>query len=132
VRELPRYDLQISVADVRSDGGHSPVRVELSVECKLLGDNEGNIKTRKHKGRRTDWTSILTLTSDLGFIDYRRIPWVSPLIMDDREPNCISSTKSLREAKDFVVEASLTKPSQSVNVIVSSVGLFITLSLAMG
>ncbi|KII88121.1 hypothetical protein PLICRDRAFT_698570 [Plicaturopsis crispa FD-325 SS-3] len=99
---FPQYSLKIDKLDVSSSGGQGPVEVELSIECTLKVDNPPGWKAKKVK-KGTDMTSVLTLTSDLDYIDFRRIP-----------------TKSLKEPKTFEVVASLVKPSQSVVVLISS------------
>jgi ATP-dependent DNA helicase HFM1/MER3 len=76
-RELPEYSLSITEVDVRSSvGSQKPVEVELSVECSLVTDHfsAGPSKAKKHQGRGSNMTTVLTLTSDLDFIDFRRIP----------------------------------------------------------
>ncbi|KAE9393645.1 P-loop containing nucleoside triphosphate hydrolase protein [Gymnopus androsaceus JB14] len=87
---------------VHSDGGRTPVDVELSIECGLA-EETGPTKAKKQKSRFTHMTSVLTLTSDNVFVDFRRI-----------------STKALRELKTFEVCATLDKPSQSLIVFISS------------
>jgi ATP-dependent DNA helicase HFM1/MER3 len=76
-RELPEYSLKITEVDVASSsGGEDPVEVELLIECSLVVDQStsGALKAKKQKGRGTNMTTVLTLTSDLDFIDFRRIP----------------------------------------------------------
>ncbi|KAJ3740516.1 hypothetical protein DFH05DRAFT_1509141 [Lentinula detonsa] len=80
-----------------------PVDVELSVECGLVQE-AGPSKPKKQKPSRfSHMTSVLTLTSDNQFVDFRRIP-----------------TKALKEAKTFEICATLEKPSQSVIISISS------------
>ncbi|KAG1754344.1 hypothetical protein EDB19DRAFT_1902496 [Suillus lakei] len=83
--------------------GKSPVDVELSVECGLLLDKRASTGSKKQKKNGFDMTTLLTITSDFVFVDFRRI-----------------STKVLRERKSFVIHAQLTKPSQTINVSISS------------
>jgi ATP-dependent DNA helicase HFM1/MER3 len=75
-QELPKYALSITEVDVTSlPGGHKPVEVELSVDCSLATDQSFSAcKAKKQKGRASNMTTVLTLTSDLDFIDFRRIP----------------------------------------------------------
>jgi ATP-dependent DNA helicase HFM1/MER3 len=76
-RELPEYSLSITEVEVTSSlGGQKPVEVELSVECSLMADHStaGASKAKKQQGRGSNMTTVLTLTSDLDFIDFRRIP----------------------------------------------------------
>ncbi|KAJ4475641.1 hypothetical protein J3R30DRAFT_3294677 [Lentinula aciculospora] len=102
-REFPVYTLKVKEMHVYSDGGRTPVDVELAVECGLLQET-GPLKLKKQKlNRFSHMTSVLTLTSDNQFVDFRRIP-----------------TKALKEAKTFEICATLEKPSQTVIVSVSS------------
>ncbi|KAK0441977.1 Sec63 Brl domain-containing protein [Armillaria borealis] len=80
-REFPSYMLKITEIEVRTNGA----------------------EVKKQKGRVYNMTSIITLTSEMELIDFRRI-----------------STKSLKESKTFEVTAELEKPSQSINVYISS------------
>ena len=76
-RELPEYSLSVAEVNVKSSlGGQKPVEVELSVECSLVADHStaGPSKAKKQQGRSSNMTTVLTLTSDLDFIDFRRIP----------------------------------------------------------
>ncbi|EPQ57931.1 P-loop containing nucleoside triphosphate hydrolase protein [Gloeophyllum trabeum ATCC 11539] len=102
--ELPRYILTITEQAITSRGGKGPVNVEILVECGLASDQASHApKPKKNKARRGDMTAILTLTSDLDFVDFRRI-----------------STKALTASKSFSVTADLTKPSQSIHVYIAS------------
>ncbi|KZV62156.1 P-loop containing nucleoside triphosphate hydrolase protein [Peniophora sp. CONT] len=99
--EMPRYRLEIIELSTTSHGGTSPVSVKLSVKCSLLlGKNQ---KLKSKSGRGYDATSVLSVTSDLDLIDYRRIP-----------------TIALKEEREFTIIAELEKPSQSVCVYISS------------
>lgn len=71
-REFPSYTLKITELKVHSDGGRTPVDVELSIECGLA-EETGPTKAKKQKSRFTHMTSVLTLTSDNVFVDFRRI-----------------------------------------------------------
>ncbi|KAJ7085715.1 Sec63 Brl domain-containing protein [Mycena belliarum] len=102
VRELPQYTLAIKEVEVHTNGGKDPVEVELAITCGLATEPQTSSKGRKQKGR-SHMTAILTLTSDLEMIDFRRIP-----------------TKVLKETKTFEISADLTKPSQSVVVLITS------------
>ncbi|KAJ6618834.1 Sec63 Brl domain-containing protein [Mycena sp. CBHHK59/15] len=102
VNELPQYTLAITEVEVSSNGGKDPVEVELSIKCGLLVEPLSVPKAKKQKGRY-QMTAILTLTSDMEMIDFRRIP-----------------TKVLKETKSFEITAELTKPSQSVVVCITS------------
>lgn len=74
-RELPEYFLNITEVNVAVSTGDDPVEVELSIECSLAVDQSTSVlKVKKQKGRSANMTTVLTLTSDLDFIDFRRIP----------------------------------------------------------
>lgn len=66
-----------------SVGDQEPVEVELSIECSLIADSSvpGVSKQKKQKGRSFNMTTVLTVTSDLEFVDYRRIPFATPLVL---------------------------------------------------
>ncbi|KAJ7461495.1 Sec63 Brl domain-containing protein [Mycena latifolia] len=102
VRELPQYTLAIKEVEVHTNGGKGPVEIELSITCGLAAEPLNPSKGRKQKGR-SQMTAILTLTSDSEMVDFRRIP-----------------TKALKETKTFEISAELTKPSQSVVVLITS------------
>ncbi|KAF8997948.1 P-loop containing nucleoside triphosphate hydrolase protein [Hymenopellis radicata] len=103
VREFPLYTLRVLQTDVRTSNGQQPVEIDLTIECGIE-DDHGNSKTsKKSKGRSQNMTAILTLTSDMDLLDFRRI-----------------STKSLSEKKTFEITALLEKPSQSINIYISS------------
>lgn len=76
MRRLPVYSLSLEESDIVVDGGNLPT-IALKVHCKLLNDQPIN-GSGKDKGKKASnlWgmTSILTCTSDLEFLDYRRIP----------------------------------------------------------
>ncbi|TFK42447.1 hypothetical protein BDQ12DRAFT_732098 [Crucibulum laeve] len=101
VEKLPRYSLEVTEVGVTPRGGKGPVEAEILIECGLADDQAAASKSKKHK--HTDMTVVLTLSSDMDFIDFRRIP-----------------TKGLKEKRSFRVTVELHKPSQSVIVIVSS------------
>ncbi|EJD02191.1 P-loop containing nucleoside triphosphate hydrolase protein [Fomitiporia mediterranea MF3/22] len=104
VHDMPQYAVSIAVAKngVTSYSGRKPVSVELNIECHLVQALSGRTKSRQ-KSRFLGMTTILTTTSDLDLVDFRRI-----------------STKALKDSRSFTVTAQLTKPSQSVCVLVSS------------
>ncbi|KAF8637338.1 hypothetical protein AX17_002839 [Amanita inopinata Kibby_2008] len=102
VKELPEYSLEVRELRLCSSKGNGPVEVELSVCCRLADGSSDN-KSKKHKRREASITIIFAVTSDMEFIDFRRIP-----------------TKALRDAKTFSISAKLTKPSQNVVVTICS------------
>ncbi|KAF7295289.1 DEAD/DEAH-box DNA helicase [Mycena indigotica] len=101
VNEIPKYHVDIAEVGVHSNGGKDPVEIDLAVTCGLTNKTNNTGKLKKQKW--TQMTSILTLTSDLELVDFRRIP-----------------TKALKDAKKFEITAELTKPSQSVMVLITS------------
>ncbi|KAA1469394.1 P-loop containing nucleoside triphosphate hydrolase protein [Dentipellis sp. KUC8613] len=106
VADLPQYFIKVTKDSVQTSDGQGPVEIELTIECGLKTQGAGTVtKSKKHKPYSLDYTSILTLTSDMELVDFRRIP-----------------TKLLKSnSKSFSVTAQLTKPSQSVYVHISSV-----------
>lgn len=75
VHELPQYSVQITEDDLTSYDGKKPVTAELTIGCGLLEDISKS-KTKKQRGRSLGMTSILTVTSELELIDFRRISCV--------------------------------------------------------
>jgi hypothetical protein len=70
-KSLPRYSLSVTERSI-SSGEFGSVEVKLSIQCGLLEEVDRKGK-RKALGR--DITYVLTLTSDLTFVDFRRIPY---------------------------------------------------------
>ncbi|CAL1705677.1 unnamed protein product [Somion occarium] len=103
VKQLPEYFLEVSEVDVATQNGEGPVEVELSIKCGLLHDEGVGAKPKKSRSKGQDWTVVLTVNSDLDFVDFRRIP-----------------TRVLKGSKTFSIVAELTKPSQSLTVMISS------------
>ncbi|ETW86191.1 hypothetical protein HETIRDRAFT_235038, partial [Heterobasidion irregulare TC 32-1] len=101
VADLPRY--HVSVKEVSTNISGDSVDIELMIECSLILDAALAVKSKKNKKRNFDMTTVLTLTSEMDYVDFRRIP-----------------TKFLREAKKFTILAKLEKPSQSICVHISS------------
>lgn len=74
LREIPQYDLTVTEVGVNG-GGHQPVQVELSVGCSTRRTSAANKQSNNAKFRGFGGsTCVLTTTSDLEFIDFRRIP----------------------------------------------------------
>jgi hypothetical protein len=71
-KSLPRYSLSVTERSI-SSGELGSVEVKLSIQCGLLEEVERKGR-RKALGR--DITYVLTVTSDLDFVDFRRIPYV--------------------------------------------------------
>ncbi|KAG6851272.1 hypothetical protein H0H93_011708 [Arthromyces matolae] len=103
-REMPQYSLAITELSIRSNKGLDPVEIELSIQCGLEHAHERQpLKSKKQKSYKGNMTVVLTISSDLEIFDYRRI-----------------STKSLKESKTFTVTVELSRPSQSVTVLITS------------
>lgn len=80
---MPRYCVSLQEIDVHLGGGKQPVEVEISITCALANPQQYGVKPSDYKGksRRTyDMTSVLTISSDYDFVDYRRIQWVAILL----------------------------------------------------
>ncbi|KAI0748557.1 Sec63 Brl domain-containing protein [Daedaleopsis nitida] len=101
VKQLPQCTVDLSEINVttREEG----VDVELAIECSLLRDIKSQHSRKSKKHKRHDMTMVLTLTSDNNFVDFRRI-----------------STSALKESRTFEITTRLTKPSQSIVVLVTS------------
>ncbi|KAH7343302.1 hypothetical protein B0J17DRAFT_764514 [Rhizoctonia solani] len=101
-RALPSYSVFVEELSSGANKASNTVEIELlvtvSAQCPLTKDNHGPTK-----GVDTRVTSILTITSDNQFVDFRRI-----------------GTRRLLESVNFSITAPLTKPSQEVVIIVSS------------
>ncbi|CAE6450387.1 unnamed protein product [Rhizoctonia solani] len=101
-RALPSYSVFVEELSSGTNKTSNTVDIELlvtvSAKCALTKDN--HVPT---KGIDTRVTSILTITSDNQFVDFRRI-----------------STRRLLESVNFSIMAPLTRPSQEVVIIVSS------------
>jgi ATP-dependent DNA helicase HFM1/MER3 len=75
VAEFPLYLLSVKETDIFSDGTN-PVQVHLLVECGLVDDVSPSIQLKKQNRHAMSITVVLTLTSDMDMIDFRRIPSV--------------------------------------------------------
>lgn len=102
-KEFPKYFLSVKETRTVPSDGENPVEVELTVECGLVPDSMVPRKAKVPKRAGAEMTTLLTLTSDLTFVDFRRI-----------------GTKALMEKKEFTLTAYLTKPSQAINIYISS------------
>jgi hypothetical protein len=65
--------LEITELEVTSNGGKTAVEIDLSIECRLVAEQANRSKAKKQKARGINMTAILTLTSDMDLIDFRRI-----------------------------------------------------------
>ena len=88
VAEFPLYSLSVKETDIFSDGTN-PVQVNLLVECGLVDEDSPSTKPT-NKGRHAmSITVVLTLTSDMDMIDFRRIPsviYLHPIFADTYRP----------------------------------------------
>ncbi|TBU35674.1 P-loop containing nucleoside triphosphate hydrolase protein [Dichomitus squalens] len=101
VNRLPQY--QVDLSEVGLSVGKDGISVTLSVECGLAQDVKAASWKKNKKQKRRDMTLVLILTSDHGFVDFRRI-----------------STSALKDVKVFEIATKLTKPSQSIVAYVTS------------
>ncbi|KAG9103376.1 Sec63 [Ceratobasidium sp. 370] len=101
-RSLPRYSISIVETSTAINHAKSALDVTLSIaiSAKL---SQGKVN-RFSKNFDTRSSSVLTVLSDNQYVDFRRI-----------------STKVLLESATFSVTVSLTKPSQTIVVIVAPV-----------
>ncbi|KAL1744365.1 hypothetical protein HDZ31DRAFT_82770 [Schizophyllum fasciatum] len=102
VHDMPQYSLAIKEIEVHPGGGDRPATAEFLVECGVIDPTEVGNNGKKAKAKGGTFTSVLTVTSDDDFIDFRRIP-----------------TRSIGSCKSFEITADLMKPSQSVVVYIS-------------
>lgn len=73
VKSLPEYFIQVEEISITKSDGASPVEVELSITVGVNDDTGVDVaKSKKGKPKFRDWTMILSLTSDLDFVDFRR------------------------------------------------------------
>ena len=75
VAEFPQYSLSVKETEIFSDG-MNPVQVHLLIDCSLVKEISASIKHKKQTHRGMGMTIVLTLTSDMDMIDFRRIPSV--------------------------------------------------------
>ena len=122
VAQFPQYSLSVEATDIFSDSGTNPVQVHLLIKSGLVNEvSPFNPKKPARYGMNI--TVVLTITSDMDLIDFRRIPSVillhslSALIL----LAVFCRTRALTNGKSFEVIAELTKPSQTVVVMITSV-----------
>ena len=75
VNQLPQYWVKIEEASKPVPDSKGPIEIELSIKCGLSEDCSGKSKP-KGKNKFRDATLILTTTSDLDFVDFRKISYV--------------------------------------------------------
>lgn len=73
VKQLPQYTLRVVETGLVTHKAQGPVEVELEVECGMIVERDA-APMKKNKARTSDMTLVLTVTSELDFIDFRRIP----------------------------------------------------------
>lgn len=87
VQQLPRYKVTVAQKGCRSkDTG---VEVELEVHCSLEVPVGGSNVSNKSKGPRLGMTDIITLTSDLDLVDFRRTSLVLAFIIQLQDANTV-------------------------------------------
>jgi len=82
VRELPQYFVTIHelVVEHNTVASGNTVDVEVDIHCSVSLGSASSSKSKGQKSRHYhDMTYILTVTSDLDFVDFRRIPLSDPL-----------------------------------------------------
>ncbi|KAI6028575.1 hypothetical protein F5J12DRAFT_889093 [Pisolithus orientalis] len=120
-KEFPKYFLSVKETKTVPSDGENPVEVELTIECGLVPDSMMPRKAKVPKRAGAEMTTLLTLTSDLTFVDFRRIGRVSHAYFGSTSVSLIRRrTKALMEKKEFTLTAYLTKPSQAINIYISS------------
>lgn len=95
------------------------VTITISLGLQNIPDTTG---TKRQKG--LGMTSILVITSDDHFEDFRRLPYAHQLTLCSlcaAEFVSVCRTKSLHSTRSFSLTIELSKPSQSVHVIVNPV-----------
>ncbi|KAL7417667.1 hypothetical protein BDY24DRAFT_437990 [Mrakia frigida] len=97
IKGFPKFSLDVQEKSISSDGGISPVAVEL--ECTMSVAVGKNFKM---KGFRSITVSSLVITSDFSLVDFRR-----------------SNIKNFKKPQKYTVTAHLRKPSESITVYVS-------------
>lgn len=75
VARFPQYHLQVTQKSVKSHWGQGPVEITLEIKCGLAVELP-KLQQKKGKGRTYEMTSVVSVTSDNIFVDYRRIPYV--------------------------------------------------------
>jgi ATP-dependent DNA helicase HFM1/MER3 len=77
VKEIPQLELKVVDENVKTFGGEQSVKCTLTIECSAVVESP---KFKRKKQRMAlGMTNVLTTTSDEGFVDFRRIAYVSLL-----------------------------------------------------
>lgn len=81
VHEMPQYSLNIKELQVHPGGGDRAAAVEVLVECGVIEPPQSGSSNKKTKLKGGTFTSVLTMTSDDDFVDFRRIPYVPSFLV---------------------------------------------------
>ncbi|KAG9128506.1 Sec63 [Ceratobasidium sp. 392] len=103
-RALPRYS--ISIAETSTGINRTKNTLDITISVTISAKLTQSKANRFSKNLDIRGSSVLTVLSDNQYVDFRRI-----------------STKALLDSAQFLVTASLTKPSQTIAVIVAPVKL---------
>ena len=76
VNQLPQYWLKVKEASKPRGDGKNPIDIEFTIQCGLLEEYSAKVKS-KGKNKFRDGTMVLTTTSDLEFVDFRKISCVT-------------------------------------------------------
>lgn len=71
-KQLPQYTLRVVETSLVTHKAQGPVEVELEVECGMIVERDA-VPMKRAKSRTSDMTLVLTVTSELDFVDFRRI-----------------------------------------------------------
>ena len=75
VNQFPQYHLELEEIGTTYSDGSSPVEVELAITCGLSDGSDNEVgQPKKSKSKYKDMTQILTVSSDLDYVDFRRTP----------------------------------------------------------
>jgi ATP-dependent DNA helicase HFM1/MER3 len=69
------YSITVDELSIAHSAGSNAIDVELEVQCSVSLEGVSSLKSKAQKSRHYhDVTHVLTVTSDLEFIDFRIIP----------------------------------------------------------
>ena len=75
VNDLPLYQITVEEESIETFSGEKPIKVELTITCQLENKLRAKSKMNKSRVQSFGMTSILTTTSGLDFVDFRRISY---------------------------------------------------------
>ncbi|KAG8747588.1 Sec63, partial [Ceratobasidium sp. 428] len=101
-QSLPKYS--ISITETCATINHTKSTLDVTISVTISAKLTRSEANRFSNNFNTRGSSILTLLSDNQYVDFRRI-----------------STKTLLDSAQFSVTASLSKPSQTIVVVVAPV-----------